>query len=393
MIAIRGKRLKVCMLIPKLHVGGAEMQVLSLLKNLDGSRFKVHLCCFTHGDEEMEGEAARYAADVHLMRFRWALLPIFFSRLVGYLRHGRFDVLHCHLPLADFLGRAAGKLAGVPVLVTTEHGRHPWKSPLHLFLERFLNPVTDARMCVSRDILDIRGTRERTPGGKLLYIPNAVDTGRFRSGERGKAGVMAEFGWESTDPLVVSVGRLVPAKDYPVLVEAVGILRKDHPDARCLIVGEGRSRGDIEHSIMERGLAAHVVLAGKRRDIPDILAAGDVFVLSSVSEGLPVSLLEAMAAGKAIVATGVGGIPDAVTDRGNGLIVPARDAGAIAAGIGELLSNEDLAGRLSASAAEEAEASYGVTAISERIGDVYERLYALKRGAPKSSSSPRKDVV
>lgn len=383
-----GRRIKVCILIPRLRIGGAEVQVLHLLRNLDSSRFEVHLCLLNSGDESMEVEARRYVESVELIDFRMRFLPMRFCQLYMYLRRKRFDVLHSHLPLADTLGRAAGRLARVPVLITTEHGKHLWKPFWHLGLDRILNGVTDARICVSHDILELRMSREGTPRDKLSYIPNAVDPAPFKSPARGRASVMAEFGWGMDDELVVTIGRLVPAKNYQVLVEAIGRLRESSPGVRCLIVGDGGERGVIEERIGALGLEESLRITGYRRDTADLLAAADLFALSSIREGLPVSLLEAMAAERAVVATRVGGIPDAIEDGVNGLLVQPDDPEALAAAMAKVLGDAELRRSLGAAASQTVEERFAVARAVRMVSSLYESLFERKVGGrlPKQTA-------
>jgi glycosyltransferase involved in cell wall biosynthesis len=367
-------KLRICVLIPKLQIGGAEMHVLSLLRHIDKSRFAVSLLCFNAGNERMEGEAARFVESFETVDFRWRRAPVSFARIVRFLRRGRFDVVHCHLVLADSVGRLAGWCAGVPVRVTTEHGKHLWKPPLHLLFERMIAPLTDARICVSRDILEIRRTRERTPASKLFYIPNGVDTAVFGAKKRDRAGVMAEFGWDGPGPLVVAVGRLEPEKRYDLLVRAVGSLLPRFPAMRCLLVGDGRCRAELAALVDSLGIADAVKLAGARDDVPDLLGAADLFVLSSSREGLPVSLLEAMAAGAAIVATAVGGIPEAIRNRETGLLVPPEDVDALAGAIGSIAADASLGAALGRAAQADAAREYAIERVVGRIEDLYRGL-------------------
>ena len=318
------KRIRVCVMMPKFHIGGAEVQVMGLLRNIDRSRFAVHLCLFGHGVSEMEEEASSLVEEIYYLDFRWRYLPVSFLKLVKYLQDGRFDVLHAHLAFADLIGRIVAWMAGVPIRITTEHGKGLWKSGFQVMIEQTMNRITDMRICVSRDILRIRKEREHTDGSKLAYIPNAVDTSSFGGARRSKADIMKEFGWDPAAPLVLSVGRVVEAKNYPLLVRAVSDLSRKIPEVKCLIAGDGRCRGEVETAITEDGLENTVRLAGSRNDIADLLGAADLFVLSSDREGLPVTLLEAMASETPIVSTDVGGISEAVSDRESALLVPGR---------------------------------------------------------------------
>jgi len=365
------RALRVCVLVPKLRMGGAEAQVLSQLEHLDPSRFTAALVCLNAGDGAMEERARRSVESIDIIGFRWRRFPISFAKLAACLRRGRFDVVHCHLPLADALGRIAGWLSGVPVRVTTEHGKFLGKRRCRLVLERMLVPITDARICVSRDILEIRRMREGTPAAKLLYIPNGVDTVRFRTPSRGRAAVMAELGWDAARPLVLAVGRLEPEKNYELLIRAIGRVRSNRPDVACLLVGDGSRRDGLARLVTSLGLGEAVKLAGARGDIPDLLAAADVFVISSLKEGLPVSLLEAMAAGKAIVATAVGGVPEALRDGENGALVESGDEEGMARAVAALLGDDALRVRFGRAAAADAESTYAIEKVVGKIEALY----------------------
>jgi Glycosyltransferase len=193
-------RLRVLLLLPELGIGGAETHVMHLLERLDRSLFAVSLCCLKRGAADWEERAERRAESFLVLGFRMRSLPFALFRLVRHIRRGRFDVLHCHLSLADAMGRVAGTIARVPVIVTTEHGKHLWKSKPHLAFERLFARVTDLRICVSRDIIDIRKRREGTPADKLVYIPNGVDVAAARTALRDRAAVMTEFGWKPGRP-------------------------------------------------------------------------------------------------------------------------------------------------------------------------------------------------
>lgn len=372
-------RIKVLLLLPELGIGGAETHVMHLLERLDRSRFAVSLCCLKPGAADWEERARKFAENYFVLGFRGRKLPVMIARLTRILLEGRYDILHCHLPLADTIGRIAAVLARVPVVVTTEHGKHLWKSKAHLMLDRLLMPATDLRICVSRDIVEIRKRLEHTPEGKLVYIPNAVDISAVRKTNRTRDKVMAEFGWRSDDRLLLAVGRIVAAKNYEALVEALSILRGRFPDLRCIVAGEGSAEGKIRAAIERFRVGDILVLAGSRRDVPDLLAAADVFVLTSIREGLPVSLLEAMAAGKAIVATAVGGVPDAITDQETGLLVEPG-AFEVANAVSRLLGDNSLRRSLGEAAARVAEERFSVESMVRRVGEVYSELHDRRAG-------------
>jgi glycosyltransferase involved in cell wall biosynthesis len=372
-------QLRVCILIPILDIGGAEVQVIDQLRVFDRSGVWISVCCLVPGNPEMESDARRYSDSFFQLGLRRRYLPFAMLRLVRYLKRGRFDVIHCHMPPADWMGRVAGWLAGVPVRITTEHGRGLWKSPLRVLLDRVLNRVTDLRICVSRDILEIRARRERTPKANLEYLPNGVDQEVFRAPARTREDVMGEFGWVPDDRLVVSVGRLVKEKNYTLLVEAVASLMRRDPGVRCVIAGEGPCRGEIDAHIADTDTPENIRLVGARKDIVDLLHAADVFVLSSLREGLPVSLIEAMASGRPIAATDVGGIPDAIENGENGILVPPADVRALSEAIWSLLSDRDFASKLGISAMRTAAEKFSLEHVVRRTKEVYFEIYNRKR--------------
>ncbi len=370
--------LRVCILIPMLDLGGAEVQVLDQLRVLDRSDLSVSVCCLTAGDPGMESEARRYADSFFNLGFRWRFMPIALLRLARYLRDEEFDVIHCHMPPADWIGRLAGWLGGVPVRMTTEHGRGLWKSRARVMFDRMLNGITDLRICVSHDVLEIRARREGTPRDKLEYLPNGVDLDRFKSPVRGKQEIMAEFGWAAGDALVVCVGRLVREKNYPLLVDSIASVRERIPTVRCLIAGEGKLRGEIAARIGDLDVGETVKLAGTRSDISDLLHASDVFVLPSTREGFPVSLIEAMACSKAIVASDVGGVPDAIAGGENGILVPPGDARALSAAVEKLLVDRQLAERLGRAALATAAERFSLQHVVRRTKEIYFDLHTRK---------------
>ncbi len=371
-------KIRVCMLLPALKIGGGEVAVMHLLKYLDKSIFDVSVCTLRKNDPTMEKEARTYVESIYSLGFRWRYFPISFIRLFRYLRRGKFDIIHTHLALADAIGRVAGWMAGIPIRMTTEQGKYLWKSQLFLILERLLSHITDMRICVSRDIVELRRTREGTPYEKLKYIPNSVDIEKFEKPSKNGAEVRVDFGWNPDDPLIVSVGRLVSAKNYPLLMEALALLSDHHPTLKCLLVGEGDCREEITTKIKALGIEDKVILAGSRYDIPDLVAAADVFVLSSLREGTPLSLLEAMALGKAVVGTSVGGIAETITNGENGLLVPSEDAQALAVAMEKLLRDGELQRKLGQAAIETVSNTFSARVTTESVAEIYIELYKRK---------------
>lgn len=366
-----GEKVRVCHILPRFSQGGAETQVLLNLESADRDRFEVHLCLMKTGDTIMEARARELVTSTTTLGFRWRSSFGDALRLRRYLEGNAIDVVHCHLPLADTFGRVVAAASGVPVLVTTEHGKHLWKTWPHRVLDRVLNHRTAARICVSEDIASIRRSREGLSIDKSPVIPNAVDLNRVRSATRNRNAVLSEFGWAEDSQLVVAVGRLVDAKNYPLLIAAVQQLQTKRPQLRCVIAGGGPLHAELQTKVDRAQLGDIVRLAGPRTDIPDLLQAAHVYALSSIREGLPVALLEAMACGLPVVATPAGGVKEILHDRVNGLMVPHEDPTALAKAIDSLFSDPGWAERLGRRAAADIEEGYDIRCTVRRMEELY----------------------
>jgi glycosyltransferase involved in cell wall biosynthesis len=182
-------------------------------------------------------------------------------------------------------------------------------------------------------------------------------------------------------PVIGTVCNLRPQKALDVMLSAVASLRPKLPDCRLLIVGDGVEREGLEALAEQLGLADAVTFLGQRDDIPDVLAAFDLFALSSDFEGMPLAVIEAMGAGLPVAATRVGGIPDLIDDGVQGLLVPARDAGALASAMGELLSAPDLSRRLGEAGRARRQEEFDIDVVVSRVERLYEELAGISRGA------------
>ena len=361
------------MLITLAEVGGAQTYVASLVPALV-DRFEVIVAAHGAGPLRDATEAAG-ARFVPLRYVRRAVGPhdlVGLAELVRLLRRERPHILHASSSKAGVLGRLAGFLAGVPIRIFTVHG---WAfaaysgaaGRTYRGADRLVRPLTTVTICVSE--------REREAGllagtcdaGRTVVIPNAVDVAHAPRAELARR----------DRPLLVAVGRLKAPKDFLTFVRALAKLRADSFEA--VVVGEGPDRGPLEREIESLGLGGSVRLAGERRDVPDLLAAADVFVLPSSSEGMPVSVLEAMAAGLPVVASRVGGVPEEVVDGETGLLVRPGDAAALAAALDSLLGDANVRRRLGAAGRLRAEQAFNLTRFRRAHLELYSRELARRR--------------
>jgi glycosyltransferase involved in cell wall biosynthesis len=287
------------------------------------------------------------------------------------------DVVHTHqLGALVYLGPAAG----VPVL-HTEHGNQFARDG---FMDRLKGRLLWRRTaglaglvcCVSAEIAAALGRWRTVHRDKLEVVSNGVDVDALAGGDGSRA--RAELGIPADAPVVGTVGRLAEVKRQDLLLRAAAGLAKRWPALRVLLVGDGPERGRLEGLANELGVAAH--FAGYQSDPANYLAAMDVFALTSRSEGQPVALLEAWAAGRPVVATAVGGVPAVVADGDTGLLVPSGDAGAVAAAVGRLLADRSLAATLADRGRAAAGERYSLAGMAAGYEARYRRLIAARAG-------------
>ena len=372
-------RPRLLIIVTLAETGGAQTYVASLLAPLAD---EFDLAVAAHGSGPLRDTAR--AAGVRFVPLRHVRRPLSPWRdplglleLFTVLRRERPHIVHVNSAKAAALGRLAALLVRVPIRIYTVHGwaflaHRGATSALYRWAERFLRPLTTVTVCVAeserRTGLAAGACEERT----TVVIHNGIDSSRARAAEA------------HPGPLrLVTVGRLQAPKDAVTLVRALALVQGPRFDA--IVVGDGPDRPAVEDEVRSRGLEPTVELAGEREDVPEILAGADVFVLSSLSEGLPLSILEAMAAGLPVVASSVGGIPEVVIDGETGLLVPPGDPQSLAAAIERLLADPALRRRLGEAGRIRVAEHFDLAAVHRAHLDLYRGVLA-RAGFPLPSA-------
>lgn len=367
------ERLRVVQLIPILRVGGLERVGTTLAIALHDRVERVVVC--SKGGDPFE-QILR-DADVPVLHIprptpRLPQLAKSAFALARTLRHERPHVIHAHNPSAALAAFAARRIAHLPRIgiVTTYHGVMPDRVSR---AARAMATGSDLVVGVGPSSTDalLRGgldpARARTVHNAVAPIPT-----------RDRDDVRREFDALDAD-LIVTVGRYVPEKNQALLLDAVARLRADHPRLRLLIVGHGVLEQDLRAHVAALGLEQVATITGERSDAVDITAAADVFALSSDSEGLPLVLLEAMALGTPVVSTDAGGVRDAIVDGVTGLLVPVGDVSRLAEGVHHLLTDRELAARLSNEARSTLAETSSTTTMTDQYLELYLEAVALRR--------------
>ncbi len=323
-------RLRVCHVSMCLQTGGLERLLVDFARFHARKNFELQFVALTGDgppaqDIRDTGCPVRVLNESLKIRKLWSL-----TQLVRQLKSQSPHIVHTHNTYAHFYGAIAAKLAGVPVVVNTQHGRGcggNWKAHWQFHLA---NRWTQRVVGVSHDAARLCQQQDRAAHEKITTIWNGINLDRFA------------FHGPKPVPTAISVARLSAVKDFPTLLRAVPHVLPHVPDFRLRIVGDGPERAKLELLIDELHLRSHVELLGERHDVPALLAESGFFVSSSLSEGISLTLLEAMAVGLPVVTTAVGGNPEIVLDGQTGRLAPAGDPAALSRAIVDLCSERDL---------------------------------------------------
>jgi glycosyltransferase involved in cell wall biosynthesis len=324
--------------------GGAQEHLFGLLSRMDPDRFDVSVVALSGGSSVRKMQRAGF--DVLVIDEPDDAIAV--GALAAHLVDVRPDVLHNHMYRAELVGtRAAIALAEVghrrPYVVSTVHSSRV-RSEEDREMLRVLTPRMDQLIAVST-MIEAKLEHEGRTTAPIRRIYNGVDLSRYDHTEP-CCTLAEEYGMEPGSEIVGVVARLEPEKGHPTLLEAWPTVLRSVPDAYLLIVGEGSRREALEALARDLRIAHRVVFTGRRDDVPSVTAALDVAVLPSYREAQGLSILEALALSRPVVASNVGGIPEMITDGVNGLLVPPHDADALAAAIIRLLTDHPFADTL-----------------------------------------------
>ncbi|HYT82904.1 MAG TPA: glycosyltransferase family 4 protein [Gemmatimonadales bacterium] len=333
---------------------------------------------------EQEGWLSRQLAaagiPVEYFRLERPLSPKLARALADGLRRHRIDLAHSHEFTMGFYGAWAARKAGVPHVLTMHGGRYYAARVRRRLALRAAVARSGGVVAVSHVLARQLARDLWIPPARIATIPNGI---RFAAVAHST--LRAELALAPDDHLIVAVGNLYLVKGHRYLLEAVAQLSARRPNLHVAIAGRGDLAAALAQQAQQLGLPRRLHLLGLRSDVANVLAAADIFVLPSLSEGLPLALLEAMTAGRPIVASAVGEVPVALVAGAAGLLVPPGDPAALASALDRLLTNPSEARRLAESARARAAAEYGSTRMVARYAALYEPLLA-ERGAARAQS-------
>jgi glycosyltransferase involved in cell wall biosynthesis len=338
-------RIKLLKMLTSFHIGGTERQVVNLALGIDPSRFDLHLACLRCSGALL-GELKTLQVprpEFRIGRFYnpktlWQGL-----RLAQYIRKNRIQIVHSYGFYSNVFTVPIARLAGKSFVIASIRDTGDVLTPAQRRVHKMVCRLADCVLVNAEAIRD-KLVEEGYAPGKIIVIRNGITLAKF--GKRQSNSLLRqELALPLSAPLVVVFSRLNQMKGVKYFLDAAIILARRFPDVRFLVVGDGESRKELEEYARRLGLGQRTVFTGFRGDVPELLSEAAVSVLPSLSEGLSNSLLESMASGVPVVATSVGGNPEVIEHGVTGLLVPVRDSAALAAAVGRVLEDKDMAAR------------------------------------------------
>lgn len=351
----------------------------TITRKLDRSRFDADIYCVIGGGD--------LTADIERMGYRVVILegaydhrrmmPYSLSKtmqLVRELRKGRYDIVHTHLYQADAIGRTAAALAGIPKIVKSLHNMGDWKTRRHLLVDRVLARWTSKVICCSDYQREAAIRQEHLSEANVVTIHHGVDLDRFSPLED-RAAYARKVGLDPALKTVGTVGRMIDAKGHIYFLEAIPRILERHPDTQFVIVGDGPLHSRLEHAIRDKRYRDRIHFLGLRGDIPELLDLMDVFVFPSLSEGLGIAVLEAMAARLPVVASDIRPISEIVVPDHTGILVPPRSDTELAVAVNHLLTDDDLRSEMGRKGREWIKERFTDEQMVGQTQDVYQSLF------------------
>jgi glycosyltransferase involved in cell wall biosynthesis len=387
-------------MVTRLNIGGPAIHATLLTAALDdGVAFSSTLVAGTtapHEGSMLDYARAHAVEPVLLPSLAREISPIddlvALAQTIKLLRRLKPDVVHTHMAKAGTVGRVAARICGVPLIIHTYHGHvfHSYFSPAEtraiLAIERALALATNRIIAIGDGQRDEIASFGVAPLTKLVTIRLGLDLGQFLDAERSRGQLRTELGLDADTPVVGIVARLVPIKAPEMFLRAAAQILAAEPRTRFVIVGDGERRQELEALSTDLGLKDTLRFLGWRRDMPRVYADLDVVALTSLNEGSPVVLIEALAAARPVVSTAVGGVPEVVVDGTTGLTVPVSDVSALAEAILSLLRDPARAERLGQAGRQHVYPRYDSSRLVDDVRQLYLRELAGQQGGRKPRS-------
>ena len=386
---IPNRRIKVLHLITSLELGGAQQGLLLGLPRFDPDRYE-HVICSLMDRMRMAAQFRHAGIEVHSLGLSRKTDLAVVLRLRTLLKQLRPDVLHTYLLHSNVLGRIVGRLVGVPVIVSSERTigqANRWGR----LATRLTNPLTDAvevnsetgARAIERDL--------GVPANKVRVVRSGIDLDAYGVSLK-RTEIRSELGLTGDHHLVLYVGRLRRVKGVEHGIRAFASASARHENMHMALAGEGEQLGYLRNLANELGISERISFLGVRNDLPDLFSAADSVLMPSLNEGFPRTAIEAMAAGKPVIATRVGGTHEAIVEGETGILVPSADIDAMESALVKLVGDRGLQSRLGKAGRRRAEQNYPVDNYVARLDGLYRQLLGISESPPSVATTQDSQV-
>jgi glycosyltransferase involved in cell wall biosynthesis len=369
-------------------ISGSGLNTYLTMRGMDRTAYEVELACAPGGKliELIRGQGMKVRLFKNLVQPLNPLKDLLgLIDLTRFLKRKRYHIVHTHNSKAGFIGRLAAKWAGVPIIVHTVHGfafhdREPaWRQILFRNLERLASRWCDKMVFISQPLIDWALRDRIARREKILKIYSGIELDQFKPvPEEEKKALKKAWGIREEAPVVGMVSKLWEGKGHATLLQAFEGLKQEIPEAVLVIVGEGYLREKLADLVVRLGLKGSVLFTGFQMDVRRIIATFDVAVLPSFFEGMGRVLLEAMAMGKPVVASSVGGIPDLVQNGKNGLLVTPGSVSELKSGLLTLIRDKNLAEEMGKEGRKRISEEFSASRMAQSIEKLYRELLQRK---------------
>ncbi len=378
--------MRILYVIENMEYGGGERCFELIIKKINKEKFNIYIACFNDGI--LVERIKNMVKVLHLdLRKRINIKNILY--LKDIIINNKIDIVHSQGARADFYARIAAKIARVPIVSSVTMPVEGFdvsffKKQVYIFFDRLTEKFVNKFLVCSKFLFKQLSEKHKIPREKIEFIPNGVDLKNYFYSSEKNNQIRNELGIENNTILIGSIGRLVWQKGLDYLIDAVLVLKKSldkeiFDKIKFIIVGEGEEKGRLIKKTKMLNIDNKIIFTGFRENIGEIFDALDIFVLSSVLEGQPFVLLEAMAYGKPIVATNISGVNETVFNNETSIMVKPYDAKSLAKGIEVLLKNKQKAVSLGDKAKKYVQKFYDFNVLIKQYENVYEKLYMLNK--------------
>ncbi len=381
---------RVLILNTTFKVEGPNAVLFELVRHLDPRRFRPIAACM-HAGGPVRAQYDRAGVETHDFDMRALGDARVVPAIVRFIRRHGIDLVHAQLLRAEFYGTLVARVAGVPSVLTvanTDPYRAGWRHPVKRVLSRTAVGLATRVVAASEGVREYVARHQGVPANRMVVVHNAIDPAAYASNTP-PADLLQRLRQDPGNVVICAAGRLDPQKGLEHLLRALAIVTRDRPHVKAIILGEGPLRSPLEQLAADLRLGDRVTFGGFRQDLPAVFAVADIFVMSSLWEGLPMALLGAMAAGLPVVATRVAGHTDVVRDGETGWLVPAAAPDALANRLAMLIDRRDLRRRMGEASRLRIALEFNAPTMARAYERVYDACLAERRATARASAASR----